>query len=155
MFFALQVDRGNIFQALTDNMLDDLGLSTNDYNYGQAIYFLSFLLAELPSQLISKRLGPDVWIPIQMVTWSFIASMQSTLTGRWSFWITRALVGMCEGGYIPTVILYLSYFYTSTELPIRLSYFWVTKQASMVVAALMAYFILRLRGVWGIEGWRW
>lgn len=155
MFFALQLDRGNISQALSDNMLDDLNINTNDYNYGQTIFYLCFLCAELPSQLISKKLGPDNWIPIQMVSWSLVASLQAFLSGRSSFFACRALLGLIEGGFIPDNILYLSYFYTGWELPGRLSWFWVSYQSTSIVSAFLAFGILRLRGHNGMEGWRW
>ncbi|PKS05694.1 hypothetical protein jhhlp_007961 [Lomentospora prolificans] len=155
MFFALQVDRGNLGQAISDNMLDDLGMSTNDYNYGNTVFLVSFLLAELPSQLVSKAIGPDRWIPIQICLWSLVAAAQCFLNGRASFLATRSLLGLLEGGFIPDLVLWLSYFYTSRELPIRLSYFWTTLSVTGIATSLLAFALLHMRGVNGWGGWRW
>ncbi|KAL6819940.1 major facilitator superfamily domain-containing protein [Trichoderma camerunense] len=155
MFFGLQVDRGNLAQAVSDNMLDDLGLDTNDYNYGNSIFRISFLVAELPSQLVSKMVGPDRWIPVQMVLWSVVAVSQCALTGRTSFLCTRSLLGLLEGGFIPDIVLWLSYFYTSRELPVRLSYFWTSLSVTGIVTSLLAFALLHLRGANGWGGWRW
>ncbi|KAJ5555799.1 hypothetical protein N7461_004269 [Penicillium sp. DV-2018c] len=155
MFFALQLDRGNLGQALSDGMLDDLGLSTNQYNYGMTIFYLCFLCAEVPSQMISKKLGPDRWIPIQMVLWSIVGICQGLITGEKSFYATRALLALIEGGFIPDALLYLSYFYTNKELPMRVAVFYCFCYGTTIVAAFLAFGILRMRSVGGWEGWRW
>lgn len=105
-------------------------MNTNDYNNGQMIFYISFLSAELPSQIASKRFGPDRWIPFQVMVWSLVTLCQAFTNGRTTFFITRALLGLSEGGLIPDMVLYLSYWYKTAELPIRLSWFWATLSTS-------------------------
>ena len=92
---------------------------------------------------------------MQMILWSVVASSQFLLSGRTSFFICRAILGTLQGGFIPDVVLYLSYFYKHHELSIRLGFFWTAMVFADIFAALSAFALLHMRGVLGYSGWRW
>lgn len=80
---------------------------------------------------------------------------QASLKSRAGFFVTRALLGILEGGFIPDLVLWLSYFYKSKELPLRLAYFWCSLSICLILTSLLAFGILRMRGIHGMAGWRW
>ncbi|KAK4225998.1 major facilitator superfamily domain-containing protein [Podospora fimiseda] len=155
MFFGLQLDRGNLANALADNFLKDLNLSRDDLNNGNTIQLLSFLSAEFPVQFLTKRYGFRFVLPAMMFAWGTVSWAQAWIHDRPSFYVTRALIGACEGGFIPGAILYVTYFYTSSELSTRLAVFWATLNVARIISALLATGILKMRGIGGYPGWFW
>lgn len=157
-----------MYMSLHPLITDSTGI---DYNLGNTIYRLSYLLSEVPAQMIGKYMGADIWIPLQMTCWSIVACCQFWLQGRGSFLACRALIGVLSGGFTPTVsnasviyrddahlmqmILYLSYFYKHHELSIRLGFWYAGSSFADILAGVLAYGILHMGGTDGRAGWRW
>ncbi|OAQ61526.2 hypothetical protein VFPPC_16522 [Pochonia chlamydosporia 170] len=155
MFSSLDLVRRNINRAVSDSLLADLKVNTNDYNTGQTIYLVCFLAAELPGGLISKRVGPFRYTPTVIILWGGLCMAQAAMHARWSFWLLRGLLGFAQGGFIPEMVLYLSYFYKSNELPFRLSLFYTVIPLTQIYGSLLAGGLLEMRGLQGLAGWRW
>ncbi|BGP40232.1 hypothetical protein JCM10449v2_004190 [Rhodotorula kratochvilovae] len=155
MFFALDIDRGNMANATADNLLKDLKITQADYNLGNTLSKLGFLTAELPSQMVGKKIGVDIWLPMQICIFSALSAAQFWMNGRASFLAFRFLIAFFQGGFIPDVILYLSYYYTKNELPVRLAFFWSINYIADMATAFLAVGLLKMRGIGGYAGWKW
>jgi hypothetical protein len=136
-------------------MLPEFGMNKNDFNYGQTIFLVSFLSAELPSGLISKKLGPDVWIPFIISAWSVVSASQAGLKSKAGYYVCRCLLDLLMGGFIPDTVLYITYWYKARQLPIRLSWFWTVLSVCNVFGSLIAAGVLQMRGLAGLAGWQW
>ncbi|KAG0038294.1 hypothetical protein BGZ82_000601 [Podila clonocystis] len=155
MFFFLQLDRGNMSNALTDNLMADLHIDLNTVTLGTTVFIIFFCFFEIPSNMIIRRVGPHRWIPFLMFFWGLATAAQVFLKDKASFFICRALVGMFEAGYIPGIAIYLTTYYKRDEMALRLSVFWSSLAVANSTAGVLAYFILQLRGKGGLTGWKW
>ena len=154
LFFALNVDRGNFGAAIAGGILKDLKLSTDDFNLGNNLRSIGFIIMEIPSQMVGKRFGPDWWMPLQVVLWSLVTLFQFFLAGRKSYLALRFLLGVTQGGFIADSVQYLSYYYTRDQMAVRLTLFWAVVSLSSIISNLMSIGLLLIH-LNGKEGWRW
>jgi predicted MFS family arabinose efflux permease len=95
------VDRGNISAALTSTITTDLGITTNQINVGTQLLSAGIVLTEIPSNIILQRIGPQRWLAGQLFAWGLVATFQAFVKTYPAYLVTRLLLGLFEGGFIP------------------------------------------------------
>ncbi|KAK9451421.1 major facilitator superfamily domain-containing protein [Limtongia smithiae] len=155
MFVSLQLFRINIVNALTTNFLFDIGLQQDYYNLGQTVFLVAFLIFEIPTQILNQTIGPTIWIPTMMTLWGIVGFSQTFITGRTTFLLTRALLGVCQGGFVPGIVLYVTSFYKTNELSVRVSILFVMNYMTNALSALLASAIFNMDGLGGWHNWQW
>ncbi|KAK3300565.1 major facilitator superfamily domain-containing protein [Chaetomium fimeti] len=154
-FFALQLDRGNIGNALTDYFLQDVGITQFQFNIGQQLLSAGIVLLEIPSNLILYRVGPAAWIGGQIVAWGLVAAFQAFQKGLGPYLATRLLLGLCEAGFIPAGLFTITRWYKRDETSTRFSAYFIGNMLAGACSGLIAYGILHMRGIGGLAGWQW
>ncbi|KZM26831.1 transmembrane transport [Ascochyta rabiei] len=154
-FFCLQLDRGNIANAITDDFMEDINISQDQFNVGQQMLSLGIVLFEIPANMALYRVGPGKWLTLQLFLFGTVSTFQAFQTNYGSFIATRFLLGITESGFIPGGLWTLSTWYTRSETAKRVMIFYFGNQFGQASAKLLAYGILHMRGVGGRAGWFW
>ncbi|KAH7052381.1 major facilitator superfamily domain-containing protein [Macrophomina phaseolina] len=154
-FIALQLDRGNMGNAVTDNFMEDVGISQAEYNVGQQLLSAGIVVLEIPSNLVLYRLGPQVWISFQIFAWGLVATFQAFQKGLGAYLATRLLLGLMEAGFIPASLYAITTWYKTKEMSVRFAVFFFGNYVAQAASGLIAYGVLHMRGVGGLAGWQW
>jgi MFS transporter, ACS family, tartrate transporter len=153
-YFLSYLDRVNLgFAALTMNK--ELNFSPTVFSWGAGIFFIGYFLFEVPSNLALEKFGASRWIARIMITWGIISALMAVVSGVWSFYGVRFLLGVAEAGFFPGIILYLTYWYPAEYRARFLAAFAVAVPVSTVIGAPVSGLLLGLDGATGLQGWQW
>ncbi len=162
-YFVAYLDRVNVgFAALTMNK--DLGLTAQAYGIGAGIFFLSYFVFEVPSNLFLERFGARKWIARIMFSWGLLSGLMafipqiSAATGQSAttvFYVIRILLGIAEAGFFPGIIFYLTLWFPAAYRGRIIGYFMAAIPLSSVIGSPISGQLLNLEGFMGLAGWQW
>jgi MFS transporter, ACS family, tartrate transporter len=153
-YFISFVDRVNLgFAAL--QMVGDLHLSPTVFGLGGGLFFVSYFLCEVPSNLLLEKFGARRWIARIMITWGFLAAGMALIRGPRSFYLMRLLLGAAEAGFFPGVILYLTYWFPESYRARIIAVFTIAIPVSGFLGSPISAALLGINGPLGLRGWQW
>ncbi|KAH6677081.1 major facilitator superfamily domain-containing protein [Halenospora varia] len=154
------LDRTNIGNAKLFNLQKDLHMPTTgpkaiQYNAALAIFFPFYVAAEIPSNMMMKRLRPSLWLTIIMVAWAICTICMGFVKDFTGLMVVRAFLGVCEGGLFPGVTYYITMWYARHECGLRMALFFSAATAAGAFGGILAFAIGKMSGVGGRGGWSW
>ncbi|KAH6855900.1 major facilitator superfamily domain-containing protein, partial [Chaetomium sp. MPI-CAGE-AT-0009] len=155
MYLLSFLDRVNIGNARLYGLEEDLGMEGDQYQIAVSVLFVTYILSELPSNLVIKKLTPSRWLSFITTGWGVVATLTGIVQTYPGLVACRVLLGALEGGMFPGLTLYLTMFYTKRELALRIGYLFVSAAIAGSLGGLLAYGIGHMDGVAGLRGWRW
>ncbi|KAI1801804.1 MFS general substrate transporter [Daldinia bambusicola] len=155
LFLCSFLDRTNVGNAKLYNLEADLGITDHQYDQGLAVFYATYILSEIPSNLILKKLTPQIWLPCLTFLWGVSAMCLGFVQNFSGFVGVRALLGLTEGGLLPGIVLYLSTVYTRGELALRIGIFYTAASLSGAFGGLLARGIAEIGTRGGLNKWRW
>ncbi|KAF7723576.1 hypothetical protein EC973_001817 [Apophysomyces ossiformis] len=155
LYLCSFLDRVNIGNAKLAGLAVDIGISASDYNWALSIFFIGYILFEVPSNLMLKKIGPSKWIPLVMIAWGTVMACMAAIHNTAGLLASRFFLGITEAGLFPGVIFYLSLWYTRKEQATRVAIFFSCSTLAGAFGGVLAYGIMQMNGLQGLRGWQW
>ncbi len=153
-YFVAYLDRVNLsFAALQMNKA--LGLSSAAYGFGAGLFFITYCVCEIPSNLLLYRFGATRWIARIMVSLGLCAGAMAFIDGKTGFYAVRLLLGAAEAGFYPGVLFLLTLWFPAAYRARMLGIFIAAIPVSGIIGAPLSGLLLGLSGHGGLQGWQW
>lgn len=153
-YFVAYLDRVNIAFA-GPAMMRDLSFSASVFGAGAGIFFIGYVLLEVPSNLALHRFGARRWIARIMVSWGILSAATVLTAGKESFYAIRFFLGIAEAGFFPGVIFYLGQWFPASYRARIIGWFMLAVPASVIIGAPLSGIILQIGDFGGLKAWQW
>ena len=153
------LDRANVGFARI-GMTKELGLTDAIIDWGYGLFYVGYLVFEVPSNLLLRKFGARVWISRIMITWGVMAGLTAAVTTPWQFYTVRFLLGLAEAGFFPGVVVYLTHWFPSRDRARALATFMVATPFAQIISPKISNWLLEIGHgdhppVLGMVGWQW
>ena len=153
-YFVANLDKTNISIAALQ-MNADLGLTASMYGLGVGMFYISYIIFEIPSNVFMTRIGARIWIARIMITWGIVSAGMSLVHTPTQLYVMRFLLGMAEAGFTPGIIYYISCWFPKSNRARAMSFFYMGSVLASIIGLPISGFILNMHGIADIAGWRW
>ncbi|MDM1248809.1 MFS transporter [Acinetobacter sp. R933-2] len=154
-YIAAYLDRINVGLAKL-HMLSDVHLSEAAFGLGAGLFFVGYIIFEVPSNLVMEKVGAKVWIARIMITWGILSGLTMFVTTPMQFYILRFLLGAAEAGFLPGVLYYLTTWFPTYYRGKIIALFLIGLPLAVIIGSPLSGWIMQtFDSVHGLAGWQW
>ncbi len=154
LYFVSFLDRVNVgFAAFSMN--NAIGLTSSAYGFGSGVFFIGYIIFQVPANLIMLRTGARVWIARVVIAWGLVSVASAFVIGPHSFYALRFLLGIAESGFFPGTILYLSLWFPARERAQAIAVFMAAAPLSTAIGSPISGALMELPSFLGLMNWQW
>ncbi|MFP1892176.1 MFS transporter [Lonsdalea quercina] len=154
-YLAAYLDRINVGFAKLQ-MVQDLHFSETAFGVGAGLFFVGYILFEVPSNLMLEKIGAKVWIARIMISWGVLSTCTLLVTTPAQFYLLRFLLGAAEAGFLPGVLYYLTQWFPSHRRGRVIALFMIGLPLSSIIGGpLSGWIMIHFDQLHGLRGWQW